>query len=267
MYYADYHMHSSCSFDAENTMSEMSGASASFGLREICFTDHCDMLDGELKNIVSWSWDEIDPQYFRALMDHGSEIKIKLGIELGNALSNISLAESIVSREALDFVIGSVHVLPDLGDCYDLEYTDEEYCNNVISRYIAELEKLAKWGKFDVMGHITYPLRYIRGRAGFKVDYGDFVPRIESLYRTLIENGRGIELNTSNLKNGGETMPYIELLELYKNCGGEIITLGSDAHRVSDAGSGIPHGYDILGYCGFKYFTVFDHRTPQFIKL
>lgn len=268
MYYADYHMHSTCSIDGHDTMADMARAAADFGLSEICFTDHCDIMNEDLTLLCDFSWDGIYKQYYAALMESGTRVKIKFGIELGEPLQNLPLTGRILSCEDLDFVIGSVHVLPEIGDFYSLEFTGRDQCLELIGRYFDELEQLARWNDFDVLGHITYPLRYMNGRGGMNMDFSAFYDRLEALFRTLIEKGRGIELNTSNLKHaGGETMPPMDMLELYRRLGGEIITLGSDAHRTAHVGSGIAHGYDLLGYAGFKYFTVYDHRKPEFIKL
>lgn len=57
------------------------------------------------------------------------------------------------------------------------------------------------------------------------------------------------------------------LLELYRDCGGELITLGSDAHRPEDVGKGIAQAQELLRTVGFRYFTVYHRRTPQFIRL
>lgn len=268
MYYTDFHMHSNCSPDAYDTMADMAHAAANFGLSEICFTDHCDMLELDLTPIKDFDMDPLKLQYNEALLKHGTDIKIRFGIELSEGLENLALSTKVLDDEMLDFVIGSAHFLPDMGDFYSLEYTDYQQCYGLIERYIDELFRLTDWGAFDVLGHITYPLRYMNGRGGIDIDFSPFSERLEILFKKLIENGKGIELNTSNLKHpGGKTMPPVELLELYRRCGGEIITLGSDAHRTDHVGSGIPHGYDLLGYTGFKYFTVFEKREPKFIKL
>ncbi|MGI5971759.1 MAG: histidinol-phosphatase HisJ family protein [Oscillospiraceae bacterium] len=267
MYYADYHMHSNNSTDARDTMTDMARASADFGLSEICFTDHCDLLTDELVVLNDFSLEPLREQYKAALLTCGSRIKIKFGLELGQPLSNPELADKLVNSDDLDFIIGSIHVLPELGDCYYMEYDSPEQCSFIISRYLDEVEALAKWGNFDVLGHLTYPIRYMH-RKGIKMDFSAFTDRVRSLYRLLIESGMGIELNMSNLKRpGGETMPDLNLLKLYKDCGGEIITVGSDAHRADDAGAFVPRGCDLLGYAGFRYYCVYDHRKPEFIKI
>ena len=44
--------------------------------------------------------------------------------------------------------------------------------------------------------------------------------------------GKGIELNTGGFKYGlGHPNPCEDIIKRYKELGGEIITLGSDAHK------------------------------------
>ena len=49
--------------------------------------------------------------------------------------------------------------------------------------------------------------------------------------------------------------------------GGEIITLGSDAHEVKDVGCVIKERQELLKDCGFQYFTTFIGGEPVFQKL
>jgi histidinol-phosphatase (PHP family) len=62
-------------------------------------------------------------------------------------------------------------------------------------------------------------------------------------------------------------MPTPDLVKLYRECGGEIITLGSDSHIARDIGAGIKEGMEILEAAGFTHFTVYRRREPQFVKI
>ena len=54
----------------------------------------------------------------------------------------------------------------------------------------------------------------------------------------LLDKNMVIEINTSSLRKGhNETMPGKELLEIYKECGGIYVTVGSDAHEIEDIGA------------------------------
>ena len=51
MFLADYHVHSSCSFDAKDRMVDMAKSELSKGITEICFTDHVDFGDQQTMQI------------------------------------------------------------------------------------------------------------------------------------------------------------------------------------------------------------------------
>ena len=48
---------------------------------------------------------------------------------------------------------------------------------------------------------------------------------------------------------------------------GEIVTLGSDAHRPGDVGCFIRQRQELLRECGFRYFTTFEQGKPRFQAL
>jgi histidinol-phosphatase (PHP family) len=104
--------------------------------------------------------------------------------------------------------------------------------------------------------------------TGLNISFSRYEDRLAEIFKGLAANGRGIELNTSGYRyNGGVPMPPPELVKLYRDCGGEIITVGSDAHYTKHVGANIRDGYELLSSVGFKYVTVFEKRRPKFIAL
>ncbi len=95
-------------------------------------------------------------------------------------------------------------------------------------------------GKFDVLGHLTYPLRYIQGEQGISVDMTPFDEVIREIFTILISSGKGIEINTSGYRQKyGMPFPNLPYVKLFKEMGGEILSLGSDAHKAEDLGKGL----------------------------
>lgn len=273
MFLTDNHIHSTCSPDGHNTMAEMMKASYDAGVRYVCFTDHCDMddyLTGEPDPCCFSFRDKMLEQYEEALGEKPEDMTLCLGLELGESNHDPELAAKIASCEELDFVLGSLHNVKGSMDFYEMKYPDEEFCRRLLDKYADELLELAALDCFDVMAHIGYPVRYIR-KAGFTPDlttrtHGD---KIEALLKKLIENGKGIEINCAGYRNKylNNSVPTIDILRMYKDLGGEIITVGSDAHRTQQAGSGLDRGFDILRELGYKYVTVFENRKPKFLKI
>ena len=124
--------------------------------------------------------------------------------------------------------------------------------------------RLARWGKFSVLGHLTLPLRYINENLGEELTFDGHFDQCREIFRALIESGCGIECNTNR---GHQPLPDAPLLKLYREQGGEMITLGSDAHSAEYVGCCIRERQELLRQCGFRYFTTFEGGKPRFRKL
>ena len=169
--------------------------------------------------------------------------------------------------DVLDFVIGSIHNMEKDLDVYyyDFEKID---VSKMYDHYVDWLLKLSEMGDFDVMGHLTYPLRYMFERNHLRLDLKPYEDKFRQLFKNLTEKGRGIELNVSGYyKAMQDAMPPMSILKLYRECGGEIITIGSDAHKAEYIGFYQKEAHEMLETAGFRYLTVFEHRKPEFIKL
>lgn len=261
----DCHTHTLASFDAECSGPQLARAAAAAGLSALCFTDHYDLNTPEEA--------QYDPPLSRcqatlAQQEMGTRLEIGWGVELGQGHHFPDRAQAALDRWDYDFVIGSVHHVRDKPDFYFLSYSTEQACAALLTQYFDELLELARLGTFDVLGHLTYPLRYMK-RAGFFPDLTPFTDRITALFRLLAETGRGIEVNTSGLSPGdlGETLPPLSLLRLYRDCGGELVTVGSDSHIPQNCGSHIAHGQALLRQAGFRYICWYRRRVPRFFPL
>ena len=104
----------------------------------------------------------------------------------------------------------------------------------VYRRYLEEIYTIIRsFNDFDVLGHLGYIRRYVPydiKAMPFK-NYDDI---IEAILKWLIEHGKGIEINLSGYTYRlGSAIPEADIVKRYKELGGEIITLGSDAHEPS----------------------------------
>jgi len=273
MFFTDYHIHSTCSDDGHNSMLEMALASREKGVHQLCFTDHCDLdhfMTGDPNPDCFGNREQMLAMYRQTLTEAPDDIKILLGLELGEANHDIEQAKRIAAWSELDFILGSIHNLKGKPDFYDTEYRDDDFSQRLVDNYMEELTELSLIDCFDVMAHIGYPSRYIR-KAGQRVEISTstYRDKLELLFKNLIVRGNGIEINCSGFRTppGGGSLPSPDVLRLYKELGGEIITIGSDAHKVKNAGVGLAEGYDLLSELGYSYVTVFEKRKPTFIKI
>lgn len=271
-YITDYHMHSSCSFDAKYTMAEMVKAAIELGADEICFTDHVEPLEeSKLRDITpEHDWAKHVAQYEEAKAVARDRIKLRLGAELGEVtLVDTALTDHLVeTAPPLDFAIGSVHAIKLHGEVTDLmwiESREEAVWDEAIRLYLKEVRRLIDWGKCNVLGHLTLPLRYARGDCGLKnVSFEPYRDEVADVLKRLIDKGLGIEINTNR---GSEPLPDEPWLRLYRDLGGEIITMGSDAHTPNFIGCAMEARQELLKDCGFRYFATFAEQKPIFHKL
>ena len=130
-----------------------------------------------------------------------------------------------------------------------------------------ELANIRKFSNFDVYGHLDYVVRYGAAKDA-DYSYDKYKDILDKILTTLLEKEKGIELNTGGIKSGMKDFhPCMDVLKRYRELGGEIITVGSDAHEPSHIADSFDRAYDVLKECGFKYYTVFEKRLPEYIKL
>lgn len=263
----DTHMHSHFSTDSDASALAMIRASMDAGLDGICFTDHLD-IDYRLSP-ESFLLDL--PAYFRELSDIREEFKeafpICIGIEIGLQPHLKERLPKITSAHPFDFVIGSSHLVHGQDPYYPEYYIGKTEDEAYREYFTSILENLAVFDCFDVYGHIDYVVRYGPNKNTY-YSYEKFADIIDEILRTLIQKGKGIELNTGGFKYGlGHPNPEEAVLKRYRELGGEIITIGADAHKPEHVAYSFGKVPAILKAAGFRYYTVFRERKAMFYEL
>lgn len=271
MYLTDFHVHSDVSMDSHATMWEMILAEAEAGMRSMCFTNHCDLVRWDNFTPASRCL-EIIPESIEKLSaaagEHRLPIPVYLGVELAEAQFAPDRAAALASAPELDFVLGSMHMIPGVGDYYFQHYTSTEQCDRLFDIYLDELQRIAELDFYDVLAHVGYARRYMwRDGIDYSMSLERYGDKVKRLLRTVIDKGRGLEINCSGIRDGCGPFPSEEILRLYRSMGGEIITVGSDAHRPDAAAAAVREGTELLCSCGFDYVTIFRQRKPEFIKI
>ena len=264
MYLYDYHMHSLNSSDGKNSISELCAAAIASGLKEIAVTDHFEPTMGNEK-YPFYKPGNYFLDMLKARLVHG-DLKIKYAVELGQPHLYPEYSQKLLEDYPYDYVLASVHRMLNNVDFGDVAYNPENvyfYCN----RYLNELKLLAQWNKFDCVGHLDLVKRYA-SNYNTKADLMDYRERLEDILKILISSGKGIEVNTSGLRQAaGECLPGLNIITLYRELGGEIITIGSDAHSAEEVGKGIADAIELIKEAGFNYMTVFTGRQPSMVKI
>lgn len=259
----DYHMHSHFSADCQEQMEEMVKSSIDKGLTEICFTEHVDYEYPDPSIIFN-----VDFPAYNALLQqlqekYAAQIRIKKGIEIGVQPHILPMYEKLMSEEAFDFVICSMHTT-DRKSLHYKEIFEGRTVDEAYQLYYKELLDCVKNYKgFNILGHVDLVKRYSDQPATQL-----FHDELKAIFDEIIPSGKGIELNTSGVRYGlPHALPSTDVLELYHASGGEIITLGSDAHRTTDIAYDFKASLQLLQSIGFKYITTFTNQQPTFHKI
>lgn len=259
----DYHMHSRVSFDGFDTGLEMALAAKEHGLKEICFTDHLDYDPLGKMGILAFDTDAYNAEYNEL---HVPGVKIRRGMEFGMTVDNREQFREDLKRRPFDFVLGSIHFVDDL-DVYFEEYWAGKTVFQAERRYLeATLECVQIHEDYDVLAHLTYIAKTRCHPAPRCVPYAEHRELIDEILRILVRKGKGLEMNSSGVDRTGGFLPTADVVRRFRELGGEIVTIGSDAHKSDRVGQYSKEACDILKDI-FGYVCTFEDRKPIFHKL
>lgn len=267
MIICDCHNHTDLSADCQVPAETMIEAAVKKGLSYLCITDH---MDPDM-DFPGMDFTFSLPDYFarnKKLKErYSKKINLLTGIELGLQPHISEKLSRIVSYGDFDFVIGSAHVCDEM-DPYFPAYWENRTERDGIFRYFEYiLETISAFDDIDVYGHIDYIVRYAPSKSS-SYSYRSFAEILDEILKTFISKNIGLELNTAGLKYGlGFVHPHPDILKRYRELGGEILTIGSDAHKPEHLAYEFSVVPDLLKQCGFRYYTFFQNRKPEFIKL
>ena len=259
----DYHMQSAMSYDTDSDAGAMALQALAMGLKEICFTDHIDYSRCIPHGEISFRADDYR-RYYRDLGVPG--LRIRHGVELGLTEHNVREADAELRRYPYDFVIGSIHHVDDL-DIYLPEYWADKTPEQAERRYFETmLSCVRRHDAFDVLGHITYIAKSPSNPRRRVISYEDYPEYFDEILKILVAKGKGIEINTSGMDIAGDFLPGEAFLRRFKELGGRLVTVGSDAHAPERVGRHIPEALSMLREI-FGYVCTFEGRRPIFHPL
>ena len=271
MSYIDQHVHTNISHDGISSIDEYLNIAKEKNVEEITFTEHYDDYKGVDTNLKTLDVKKYNDKYLSKKDD--SKVKTNFGIEIGLRPESYELISNMVKDNNFDFIIGSSHITCGKDMAYDKTFFEGLTPQEAIMNYFNEVLENIKLYKneFDVYGHLDYVIRYVMKYYGNdinKINYNDFKDILDEILISLINSNKGIEINTSGIRYGlGYAHPNIEIVKRYKELGGKIITIGSDAHRIEDLSSNFEEVYDMLESLNIEEITVYHERIPQFVKI
>lgn len=277
MIQADMHMHTWFSTDSEACPRDMADEAVRKGLKTICFTDHFDKDDLEWGEEGIFDVDAYFVEMQKLQEEYAGKLNIRIGIELGLRTYLKDYYEELTKKYPFDFVIGSVHNVPYKKDAEgNILYTDpaaEKLFTDRTDKEAYRLMMETTLGNvrtsdcFQTLGHLDYVVRYGKSREK-EYSYTDYADIIDEILKLLIEKEKGLEVNSAGLKYGLPfAHPHPDVLKRYRELGGEIITIGADAHKPEHIAYDFAKAEEILKSCGFKYYTEFFEQKPVFKQL
>ena len=264
--FADLHSHSRHSHDGKESVSALAESALQKGFFGITVTDHADLQYFEERRVaqeISASLEEADRENARL----EGRLRVWKGVELGEAIWEKALADSML-RLNYDLVISSVHAVrfgsvTDPYSTIDFSLFSKEKIQAYLKQYFEDVLEMAQTVEFQVLSHLTCPLRYLIGKYHREVEEEPYRLVVDEILKTILSRGIALEVNTSDIGSSyGCLMPHERILSRYRALGGRLITLGSDAHRTCDVGKGFSLASATLEKMGFSELFYYEKKNP-----
>lgn len=266
----DSHSHTNHSLDAFYSMDEMCASAIEKGVTGLTVSDHADIFTYEKHRsfeMITESVKEIELMQKK----YAGRLRIFKSVELGDMYASAEATEQLKGITQYDVLLGSVHAVPfeEINDFFSQVSFDEksfplERINAFLREYFSLVQNMIDTNDFDVVCHLTCPLRYMRRKYGRTVDIKPFYPQIETILKSVIKKDLALEVNASGFDGKYDPedsfLPSEDVLKMYFDLGGRKITLGSDAHSPDKVANRFDEVAEILKGLGFKSYCYFENR-------
>lgn len=266
------HTHTKNSHDSDAEISDICVNAIKTGLLGFAVSDHCDCeyhKDPAVRTGILKSFADTE----NAKKLYNDKLIISSGVEIGEALFAPDFADNILRSATWDLVNGSVHAVR--YEKWDMPFStidfsdkDDKFINSYITAYFNDVYEMTVTTDFDVLCHLTVPLRYIVKKYGKKVNISLYYDMIEKILKEAIKREKTLEINTSGYSPADPFyMPDENIIDMYIQLGGSAFTLGSDAHTPEKISTGLYEASEMLKTKGVNELTYFINRKPVTYKI
>ena len=271
---ADIHTHTTFSTDCATPMEDMILEAISRGLDTLCFTEHMDKdypvypdRDPSLPVEFLLDTDSYRQGFLEMKEKYRDKIRLLWGVEIGLQPHLAEWNQNYVNQYPFDFIIGSEHN-PENRDPYYPAFFEGRTEEEAYAKYFAEtFENLELFNDFDAIGHMDYVVRYGPNKNR-DYSYEKYSRYIDPILELILKKGIALEINSGGYRHGlGEPNPCKDIIVRYKQMGGKLITIGSDAHTPQSLCYDFERIEPLLRECGFTEYAVFEGRKPRFYPL
>ncbi len=193
---------------------------------------------------------------------------MRAGVEVGEPHEHPEAVAALLAAHEFDVVLGSLHFVNDLPS-FSRRYFRDQTLEEGVASYFSALAALAVAGDFDVLAHFDIICRAAYRAFGAVIaDYSPYEGLMRQVLRILIERGKGLEINTAiAYRRMGDLASTLQVLRWYREMGGDIITLGSDAHHPRDVGAGCDGALDLARSAGFDRLATYEGRQVRRVSI
>jgi histidinol-phosphatase (PHP family) len=266
----DLHVHSTVSHDAKSTIDEHCAAALEKGLVEIGFSEHLDLCPTD-KHCGLHDYARYKSEIESARKKFPG-LKIRMGVEVSFLPADLAAVAAFLSGKDYDYALAAIHLVADgkftvseREPClaYFATKTPEECYREYFGIALAAVRS----GLFDGLAHLDIINRY-----GLEVEpeweWRSYYAVLREIFEGVIKRNIALEINTSGYRQQPcRPYPDKDVIKLYRELGGNMITVGSDAHNTDNLGSGVPQAIKLAQSLGFKQLTSFERRVPQCLEL
>ena len=270
---SDMHTHSDHSHDAKIPMPQIYEGCRRSGIKIMAAADHydgCFCADGP----YDWSHirasnaeaDELTAQY-------GGDGMVLRSIELGEPQWDPEQSKRVIAESNFDVVVGAIHAVksPMFADkqllkrCFSQLKYDELTARQIydlMDAYYRDNLEMVRTMDIDICAHLTCAVGYFMSRHKIFVGVEQFKEQIRAILQEIIDRGIALEVNFSGYPGSGIVSPHLWIVEMYRDMGGYLICMATDAHSPARTGVGYPEGVQILKNMGFRHIFYYKDRKP-----
>ncbi len=261
----DSHNHTTYSHDAVCSPEKLCAGAIAAGLTGLAVTDHADVQDYTGKESMAHIFASV--AHARSLKEElAGRLEVYTGMEYGEAVWDKSVADYVTELTKPDVVLSSVHAVrygehTESFSRIDFSHWSKNMLHGYMVKYFEDMQEMVETVDMDVLTHLSNPVKYMNGKYGRGVSLEPYADAIDGVLKTVVSKGIALELNLALIGTSySEYMPTLPIMRRYKELGGELVTIGSDAHVETRIGVNFDKGVAALKECGFTAYNYFKGR-------
>lgn len=263
MFY-DMHTHSDFSTDSRMSMDQACLVAIDKNLTGIAFTDHLDVDYVNYPDDFFYDFNEYFTTIDNIIEKYGDKLDIIKSVEVGLQPHVVDETIKRTSGFDFDYKIGSTHLINRKDPYYYNYFSPDSVKQDSYSEYLEEIIKnINLYSDYDCIGHIDYLIRYSPFEDP-KFYYNEFSEYFDEILKFIIKKDIALEINTGTYRK----VPFdFNILKRYKELGGKLLTIGSDAHSTDRIAQLFTEHVQAIKECGFSELYYYKKRKPVGYKI